>query len=114
MAFNQYGKFSIYTHLLILCQHICIQKTRQMGAFFGKYQTHSRAFDVFKTLRVHHDCLAFANKWRDHDAHAIVQNRRLEAIGRRLAFHDRLSLGDGLRHMSGQRNIQVLCVCARL
>lgn len=55
-------------------------------------------FGVFHGFSVHHDLLAFANEGRNGDANAIVEERRLETVCRRLAFHHRLRFADRARH----------------
>ncbi len=49
---------------------------------------------------------------RNHDAHAVVEDRRLVAVGRRLALHDRLGLdhlaGDLLRDRDRKRLVAVV------
>ena len=60
------------------------------------------ALGVFHSLGVHDDALVLADEGRDHDAHAVVEHRRLEAVRRRLALHDGLGLDDLARYLLRQ------------
>lgn len=74
------------------------------------HQTHHSAENCTE-LGVYHDILVLPDEGRNHDFHAIVQNRGLEAVRRGLAFDHRLGLhdlaGDLLRHRRVQRLVLV-------
>src|SRR5690606_2190840 len=75
----------------------------------------SGPFDVFQRRGRDHHCLPLADEGRHRDAHAVVEDGRLVAVGGGLALHYRLALDAGTGHLLRQfdRKRLALVLCRR-
>ncbi len=68
----------------------------------------SGPLDVFHGFGRDDDRLTLADEGRHHDPHAVVEHRRLEAVGRGLALHRGFGLGDLADHLVGKLDAERL------